>query len=75
LRGEKLREIGGDSNAHCPARQAEPTLGVKMDNNRKHHAKGEQGNRQIVEQKSALTIEETGYLHFRFLERPRKRES
>jgi hypothetical protein len=40
--------------------------GMKMGNHRKHHAKGEQGNRQIVEQKGALTSEKTGYLQIRF---------
>jgi hypothetical protein len=48
---------------------------MKMNNRFQHHAKGEQGNRQIGEQKSALTIEKTGYLQFRFWKRPRKRES
>jgi hypothetical protein len=39
---------------------------MKMDDRRKHHAKGEQGNRQVVEQKGALTSEKTGYLQFQF---------
>jgi hypothetical protein len=44
--------------------------GMKMDKHHKHHAKGEQGKRQLVEQKSALTPAKTAFLYFRFLKYP-----